>query len=115
MVEENKIYTIEYPFCRDKANVWDEEGYGEIDTWRPGIRHVEDDEGLWPEADAMGEMILSVVSIHRPGKFPTRIFYTRKWRTPDGKIFGKKKLLITTQQAFSRLLNGYRHKYDLAI
>lgn len=111
MIEANKTYSVEYPFCRDKANVADEEGYSEIDTWRPGTRQMEDG---WTEADAMGEMVLSVVSLHRPGKFPMRVFFTRQWKDPDGKIFGRSKLHITAQSAFSRLLSGYRHEFTLA-
>lgn len=120
MIEVDKTYTVDYPFCRDKAQICDEEGFAEIDTWRPGIKFVDGPKSC-PEnpytvsvADAMGKQHFSVVSIHRPGKFPTRVFFTRQWQDPDGKIFGKGKLHVTTQQAFTRLLGGYRHEYTLS-
>jgi hypothetical protein len=123
VIEENKTYTVEYPFCRDKVSVPpdDEDGdFCEIDTWRPGTKYVDgpdactEDTYVISVADAMGKMHLSVVSIHRPGKFPTRVFFTRQWQDPDGKTFGKGKLHVTTQQAFTRLLRGYRHEYELS-
>jgi hypothetical protein len=119
MIEENKTYIVEYPFCRDKYHVFDEEGGGEIDTWRPGTRQMNEstsqyDHEHWAEADAMGEMILSVISVHRPGNYPLRVFFTRQWKDPDGKMFGRsKKLHIKAVSAFKSMLRGYRHKYTL--
>lgn len=117
MIEENMTYSVEYPFCREKVQMWDEEGYAEIDTWRPGTKFMPGPESC-PEdpyaisvADSMGKMHLTVISIHRPGKYPTRVFFTRQWEDPYGKQFGKGKLRVTTQQAFTRLLAGYRHEY----
>lgn len=113
MIEENKTYPVEYPFCRDKVTLCDEEGSAQVDTWRPGTRQHATEFSYWTEADAMGEMILTVVSIHRPGDYPTRVFFTRRWKDPDGKIFGKQKLQVKSKAAFKRMLRGYRHEYTL--
>lgn len=119
----NDTYIVNYPFCREKVTLPpdDENGYFyETDTWRPGIKFVDgpdccpENPYSIPVADAHGEMILTVIDTHKPGKFPTRVFFTRQWQDPDGKIFGKGKLHITTQQAFNRLLRGYRHEYALS-
>ena len=69
---------------------------------------------IWKHFDSLpdGEMLLSVVSTHKPGKFPERIFYTRQWKDPEGKVFGKGALRVTTIGTFRRLLRGYRHKYE---
>lgn len=119
MIEVNKTYAAEYPFFRDKVNLCDEEGYYTEDTWRPGTKFVDGPDSC-PEnpytiavADAHGKMLLTVVDIHKPGRFPTRVFFTRQWQDPDGKKFGKGKLHIVTQQVFTRLLRGYRHEYEL--
>src|SRR5690348_9080752 len=93
-VREGDVYWTPHPF------VWEvgskpggDEGGPFTDyflTWRPGLRG----ELIYPDdgeevADGMGHQVLTVVSIHRPGKFPPRVFYTRRWRDPQGREFGK--------------------------
>ena len=116
-IEEGKTYSVEYPFCRDKIHLFDEEGGAEVDTWRPGTRQMHENNGefaeRWTEADAMGEMLLSVVSVHRPGVYPERVFFTREWKDPDGKVFGKNNLRVKSKAAFKRMLKGYRHDFML--
>ena len=65
-------------------------------------------------ADAVGTQILTVVSVHKPGKFPARVFYTRRWRDPDGVEFGKTHLRVTVMQSFRTIVRGYRHDYRMA-
>lgn len=94
----------------------DGEGYSETEkpTWAPGVRQefVAPD-GFDDVADAMGSQILTIVSVHKPGRFPERIFYTRQWRDPDGRVFGKGNLRIKTTQAFRWLVRGYRHEFRI--
>ena len=33
--------------------------------------------------------LLTVVDIHKPGRFPTRVFYTRQWKDPTAKFSAK--------------------------
>jgi hypothetical protein len=81
----------------------------EVPTWVPGWRYEdcgpEDVEEVW---DGEGEQLRTIVSIHKPGRYPTRVFYTRQWRDPDGKVFGKPPLRMTTMQAFRTWLSGDR-------
>lgn len=108
-------HTIPYPFVRCKATIFDGEGPAEIDSWKPGT------EGRWEDdvgnsemfADGMGTMTLTEVSRHKPGKYPERVFYTRKFTTPDGNTFGKGALRVTTAGAFKRLCAGFRHEFVL--
>lgn len=108
---EGATFTNPYPFVREIGAAVDEDGPCEFLTWKPGLRAImptsqyDDGEEL---ADAMGKQILTVVSIHRPGRFPPRVFFTRQWETPDGKLFGKAKCRVTTQQAFRRMSAGFR-------
>lgn len=111
MLEEGKTYCVKYPFCLDVFNP--DMGEFEFATWRPGTNRFATEFTEWAEADAMGEMILTIVSIHRPGDYPTRVFFTRQWKDPDGKIFGKQKLQIKTKSAFKRMLKGYRYNYTI--
>ena len=52
-----------------------------------------------------------MVSTHKPGAFPTRVFYTRKWIDPQGKTFGKDALRVTTLGYFRTLTKGYRYRH----
>lgn len=109
------VIEVGHPFIRAPYTAFDgEENYESI-GWRPGTRS----EMVYPDdamsvADAIGTQILSVISIHKPGRFPMRVFYTRKWRDPDGHEFGKDHCRVTTMQAFRTIINGYRHPFELA-
>lgn len=59
-------------------------------------------------------MVLDVVATFKPGRFPERVFYTRRWIDPDGREFGKtNKLRATTTAHFRSLLKGYRHDFEV--
>ena len=112
---EGEVIEFEYPFSRDTYTEMDEDGFAEAPTWRPGVRH----ENVPPEgdtdtfADGLGKQIITIIGIYKPGKFPTRIFFTRKWMDPDGKTFGKNALRVYSIAAFQTLISGYRHQYRL--
>ena len=95
-IQAGQTYHVRYPFIRD-----------EIDAWKPGCQ------AGTGYADAEGQMVLTVVSVHKPGKYPERVFYTRSWIDPAGGCFGKRGLRMTTTEAFKRLASGYRHPYEL--
>ena len=61
----------------------------------------------------MGSMVLTVVDVFKPGRYPARVFYTRQWIDPDGKVFGKSALRMTTVSAFLRRTRGYMHDFYL--
>lgn len=122
-VKEGDVFEVEYPFI--KAPV-DAVVFGEtealinhntgkaFDPWKPGVSYDTDAHNYDEPpmvCDGLGQMILTVVSVHRPGKFPTRVFYTRKWRSPSGVEFGKNKLHIHGLGHFTHLRKGYRHEY----
>ena len=104
-----------YPFVREQFITHELDGQSFSDEgWRPGCIAEAD----WPYgeasfyADEVGSMILTVVSLHKPGRYPVRVFFTRQWRDPDGKVFGSKKLRVATKQTFDRLTKGYRHDFE---
>lgn len=116
-----------YPFVRDEHCVEgvDHDGLPlciQFGNWRPGTRMESrglrapyyEEEIIDCLADGMGQIELTAISIHRPGKFPTRVFFTRHWIDPDGKRFGKNKLRMTTVNAFAALTTGYRHDFEMA-
>lgn len=112
------VFSAAFPFVRAMFDAYPEDGFGlpeEKETWRPGTDSDFDGcDDFVSVADGVGSVIYTVVDTHKPGRYPTRVFYTRQWRDPDGKVFGKNKLRITTQQAFRRLIQGWRHEYQLS-
>ncbi|KKM19361.1 hypothetical protein LCGC14_1656430 [marine sediment metagenome] len=104
-----------YPFVRSEYETFIESGEHKesITTWRPGVDLSEasyEENGF---CHGEGAMMLTVVSIHKPGKYPTRIFYVRQWEAPDGTRFGKKGLQCKALAGFSLLRAGYRYAYDI--
>lgn len=113
-VAEGHVFRAPYPFVRVTYHEADEDGVSEVPSWAPGTRF----EGMGPEcggsvADGMGEIFLTVVSVHKPGRYPTRVFFTRQWRRPDGNVFGRSALQIATLEKFRRLARGYAHEFVL--
>lgn len=104
---EGEVIQFSYPFVREELD------NAQPRNWKPGTRIIEHGSHQTAEADAIGQQIVTVVSVHKPGKFPVRVFFTRKWRDPSGKVFGKNNLRILAQSAFSGLIRGFRHEFDL--
>ncbi len=106
--EPGQRFEVEYPFVLETYT----DNEGETLSWKPGIEFVangpEDFDAI---AHAMGKQLLTVVSVHKPGPFPTRVFYQRAWENPKGRAFGKPKLRMTTQSNFRVMLKGYRHPF----
>lgn len=111
MMEEFKTYKVKYPFMlsdKDTVSSWGTK-------WTPGSRQNfnEYDEDLINDADATGYVIYEVKGVYKPGSYPERTFYTRKYQDPDGNIFGKNNLRIISSSYFKCMLKGYRYKYEV--
>lgn len=116
-IKPGAIFEVVHPFIRDGVSSLFDETEGKsvtVESWRPGTRmefvlpggtqYVADDEGF---------QILEVVSLHKPGKYPTRVFYLRRWRDPSGHEFGKGELRCKSLSAFRGLIGGYRWPYEI--
>lgn len=113
-IEAGSVFAFPYPFVREEREVYEEDGPVKMKSWCPGVR----DEPRYPDdteavADGLGKQIVRVVDVHKPGKYPTRVFFTREWEDPAGRVFGKPCLRIKTLNAFRRLVSGYRYEYRL--
>jgi len=115
-----EVIEVRYPFVRDTYTHHDCDSEGstatEMPTWRPGVRDEITDNmgGSDTFADALGAQILTVHGVYKPeGAYKPRVFFTRKWRDPDGREFGKRTLHIKGLSAFTALTRGYRHHYEL--
>lgn len=100
------IFTVPYPFRWGDITLHDPEDGREYTKqgWIPGCAdrfvHPDTSELIY---HGIGEMILTVVSVHKPGKYRERVFYTRKFKTPDGVVFGKDHLRIKVIYSFKKL------------
>jgi hypothetical protein len=110
-LETGTEFKVQYPFVLTTACGIDEEGPTCFPSWKPGVERVP----VYPDSDEAvfhgeGFMVLTVVDTFKPGKYPTRVFYTRSWIDPQGRTFGKTKLRMTTVGHFKTLASGYRHR-----
>jgi hypothetical protein len=110
-------HRIKFPFVREPySGPKDGEFVDEVQTWRPGTRVEHGDYEFSDEqwvADGEGFMVLEELGNFKPGRFPERTFYLRRFVAPDGRQFGKDKVRVIASSAFKRMLKGYRHQYLL--
>ena len=105
-LEPGTSFQVQFPFVLTVDTVLDEDGPCDVASWRPGSEP--DNDGAHYHGE--GFMVLTVVSVHKPGKYPPRVFYTRKWIDPQGKTFGKDNLRVTSRGNFRRMIQGYRYR-----
>ena len=112
------VFIVRYPFVREVRSAhWlttADDPDPQIECWRPGVTPEEcGPEDFEMIAHGEGEMHLRMVSAHKPGRYPERVFYERCFVDPDGKTFGRPKLHIATREKFNRLCKGYAVGYRL--
>lgn len=108
-IRDGDIFTVECPFILDKYTEMTEEGYCTFLSYRPGVKweFLEPDSSE-PVCHGVGTVTYKVVSYHKlPHPYPDRVFFTRKFKSPDGREFGKNRLLVLTKEAFSRRAKAY--------
>lgn len=115
-LNEGDVFRVRYPFCRASSEILGEEGVVTVQGWKPGTYAEGEDPFSWVStalADGVGLMILTVVSTHKPGKYPARVFYTRRWIDPDGREFGCSGLRVLVESKFRRFAAGYQHAVEV--
>jgi hypothetical protein len=109
-IKTGDVFCVRYPFVRKHVDEHFGGCFAEKGPhfWMPGVGHrpcsPEDSEAV---ANGEGWQILTVVSTHKPGRFPTRVFYTQQWEDPDGKAFGRQSCRVLTEQAFRARAAGF--------
>ncbi len=116
---------VDFPFVRTVGQRYcDDRSTGPDDrflSWRPGIDwqpsgspYAYGDEEHGAVANGMGKILLTEIDRHElPKPYQARVFYTRQWQDPDGRVYGKKQLRIITAGGFTSLCNGWRHEFAL--
>lgn len=114
---DTSSYRVKFPFIQDEySGPKDGEFVEGVKSWRPGTRCEHGDYEYSDEqwvADGEGHMVLEVLGTFKPGRFPERTFYLRRFIDPAGRQFGKEKVRVIASTAFKRMLKGYRHPYLL--
>jgi hypothetical protein len=113
---EGEKFEVVYPFVFDPTPLgFDRDGAPTDEgKWKPGIlwrATGPEDEGAY--AHAVGKQVLTVVGVFKPGRFPTRVFYTQAWIDPDGRKFGKNTCRVMPIEKFRRRTRGYGIPYQL--
>lgn len=107
-------YEVKFPFVGSTYEAFDWDGPYSEECWKPGVEFKnvgpEDVEAV---ALAEGMMVLEVVGTFKPGRYPERVFYTRRWIDPEGKGFGSNQLKMCTVEKFRRISRGYAYPYRL--
>lgn len=108
-----QVFEILAPFTFDMVDVIDWECEIPMPTtvpsWQPGFTH---EFGYGGESEMVchgfGHVIYTVIDFHAlPKPYPARVFYTRKFRDPEGREFGKTKLNTRSAAAFTRLVSQH--------
>ena len=120
-IEVGAVFEFPYPFVREVYDDGDPEGGGPSPCWKPGVRFEErviygyggePDMATDCVADGTGKQRVTVVGVYKPGRFPTRVFFERRWIDPDGREFGKGGCKTKVISAFRSLICGYAHHID---
>lgn len=117
MTTTNKEYKIKFPFLTTQYYADCEDGGSLVESWKPGTKlgeMVYDGHEPLSIAEGEGFMVLTFIGTFKPGKYPERTFYIRKWIDPAGKTFGSNALKMTTTQNFKKMIEkGYRYPYEV--
>ncbi|MCD4509746.1 hypothetical protein LQT97_00715 [Brucella pseudogrignonensis] len=114
-IEAGMIFEREHPFTLVTEKHCDpEETY---ERWRPGAWNTEVDapygESVTFYANAVGRVRFSVVSIHTPPGYPTRVFYKRQFFMPDGKAYASGSLKNCIISKFRRDIKEFPINYEI--
>lgn len=113
------VFERPHPFTRCIISVWcgDENSNARVDEerWRPGAwgQYCYSPEDVGPAAHAMGVCRFEVQGEYKPGRYPTRVFFTQVFIDPNGKEMRRSGLRIKTKYAFARQLRGLPFEYEL--
>lgn len=119
-----------YPFLRKKYEVRsfpcdaDEgwvapEAWPLADGWMPGARHETtcDSGGAAVDyscdADGTGAILLTEFAAFRNVQGREMVTYKRRWRDPDGRVFGKGDYRVCSREKFARMAKGYAFDFEV--
>lgn len=115
-----------YPFLRDQYEMPPPECDGDgndpwtdpeiVACWRPGVReeceyHGDEVVAVCRDADGTGAILLTEFAEFRNAQGREMVTYKRRWRDPDGRVFGKGDYRTCSREKFERMAKGYAFDY----
>lgn len=93
-------YVIACPFYLPDGHITNGDGVSSPLGWVPGFNpDLDSDAQVY---NGVGKKIITVVSTHKPGRYPKRIFYRVQWEMPEGYVFGKNRVKVMSEGNFKR-------------
>jgi hypothetical protein len=86
-----------------------------IERWRPGAWEttlVGPDDAR-AACHGIGKVKFTVVSVHSPPRYQTRVFFTRHFVDPEGGLYTPNKLHHRVLSHFKREIAGFAFKYEV--
>jgi len=111
--EPGQVFERPHPFTIVRENIGDPEF--ETERWRPGAWDVtdEDPEYASPLANGVGLVKYTVISVHKPPGYPTRVFFTRQFFLPDGSSYRGSRLKNCISSKFAKDIKGLPFHYEV--
>jgi hypothetical protein len=88
-----------------------------VACWRPGVRTEYENDGggaildVHRDADGTGAILLTKFAEFRNVQDKEMVTYKRRWRDPDGRVFGKGDYRTCSREKFERMAQGYAFDY----
>lgn len=112
-VDAGMVFEREHPFTLCVENRGDPEF--ESERWRPGAwetKMIAPDDAV-ALAHAIGRARFTVVSVHTPPGYPTRVFYKRQFFMPDGSAYRPGNLRNSILSKFRRDVAKFPFAYEV--
>lgn len=90
-----------------------------VACWRPGVREECEHDGdgaildVHRDADGTGAILLTEFAAFRNVQGREMVTYKRRWRDPDGRVFGKGDYRVCTREKFDRMCRGYAFDFTV--
>lgn len=109
-------WTVErpHPFTKTYIHGWDD-GPTCFVGWRPGAwaQKADGPDSAVAAAHAMGTCRFDVLGEYKPGRFPTRVFFTQTYIAPDGTELRGRGLRIKVKHHFVRQTQHIGFEFEI--
>lgn len=111
--QSGEVFERPHPFTVVVENQGDPER--ETERWRPGAWETK---YIYPDdacalAHGVGRVQFTVVSVHTPPRYPTRVFYTRQFFMPDGSPYASSRLKNCIANKFAKDIKAFPFHYEV--
>lgn len=86
-----------------------------VERWRPGAwdtKPIAPDDAI-AACNGLGTVKFSVVSVHTPPGYPTRVFFKREFTQPDGEKYAASKLINCIARKFAKDITTFPFPFEV--